>query len=113
MRIKMLGVEIEIVKIKDESYKDLFIEGHCHDNWGMSIYSQNKIVLKDTVQNFRIIMHEIKHFWDDFVGNHQIDSFTREQISDSLGALMNTLILENGIDIIENLYKFAKEEEVK
>lgn len=110
MKIKLLSQEIEIVKITDESYQELFVEGECNDNWGMAIYAKNKIVIKNTVQNFRCIMHEIKHFWDDFVGNRQIESFTREQICDSFGAFMNTLILENGIDIIEKLYNFSKDE---
>ncbi len=110
MKIKLLSQEIEIVKITDESYKDLFVEGGCHDNWGLAHYDKNKIVLKNTVQSFRVVMHEIKHFWDDFIGNYQVESFTREQICDSFGALINDLILENGIDIFEKLYKFAKDE---
>lgn len=109
MKIKILSQEVEIVKITDESWKGLFLnEDDCHENWGVSHYGQNRIVIKDTVQNFRVLMHEIKHFWDDFIGNHQIDSSTREQICDSFGAFTNDLMLENGDDIFKKLKEFAE-----
>jgi len=102
MKIKLIGEEIEIVKIEDDEYKEL--DGD--KNIGVSVYAKNKIVINNQ-QSFEVLIHEMVHCWLYRIGISSIKLFSKESICDIIGSMINNLVRENGVDIIKRLERYA------
>ena len=90
--------EIEIIKINNT------LNDSADAN---SLLKQNEIQIQSDAPFF-VVLHEICHFWIFLTARSELAEFNEEVVCDMYGMITEQLIIENGSDIIKQLWKFMK-----
>jgi len=102
--VRLLG---RIVSIEKHTTHD----GATPQSWGRS-YLHRNIVFVDTSPGnpvLRIAIHELLHQYLYYSGCHRDYDANEEQSCELFGAFMESLVNENGPDIIEKIYNWLND----